>query len=135
MIGSILGGRYRVDSLIGAGGMANVYKAYDEVEKRTVAVKMLKKEHQNDAEFVRRFAREAQAVLSLSHPNIVASYDVGNDEETGLPYIILEYVEGGTLKELIQKEDRSALRPPSILLAKYWTHCNMPTPGASSIGT
>ena len=54
MIGSILGGRYRVDSLIGAGGMANVYKAYDEVEKRTVAVKMLKKEHQNDAEFVRR---------------------------------------------------------------------------------
>ena len=65
MIGSILGGRYRVDSLIGAGGMANVYKAYDEVEKRTVAVKMLKKEHQNDAEFVRRFAREAQAVLSL----------------------------------------------------------------------
>ena len=75
MIGSILGGRYRVDSLIGAGGMANVYKAYDEVEKRTVAVKMLKKEHQNDAEFVRRFAREAQAVLSLSHPNIVASYD------------------------------------------------------------
>lgn len=113
MIGSILGGRYRVDSLIGAGGMANVYKAYDEVEKRTVAVKMLKKEHQNDAEFVRRFAREAQAVLSLSHPNIVASYDVGNDEETGLPYIILEYVEGGTLKELIQK--RGPLSPKTAI--------------------
>lgn len=113
MIGSILGGRYRVDSLIGAGGMANVYKAYDEVEKRTVAVKMLKKEHQNDAEFVRRFAREAQAVLSLSHPNIVASYAVGNDEETGLPYIILEYVEGGTLKELIQK--RGPLSPKTAI--------------------
>ena len=80
MIGSILGGRYRVDSLIGAGGMANVYKAYDEVEKRTVAVKMLKKEHQNDAEFVRRFAREAQAVLSLSHPNIVSVYDVVEED-------------------------------------------------------
>ena len=93
--------------------MANVYKAYDEVEKRTVAVKMLKKEHQNDAEFVRRFAREAQAVLSLSHPNIVASYDVGNDEETGLPYIILEYVEGGTLKELIQK--RGPLSPKTAI--------------------
>lgn len=101
MIGETLGGRYRIDSLIGSGGMANVYKAYDEQEARVVAVKMLKEENRDDAEFVRRFAREAQAVLALSHPNIVESYDVGNDEETGAPYIVLEYVEGGTLKDLI----------------------------------
>ena len=73
MIGSILGGRYRVDSLIGAGGMANVYKAYDEVEKRTVAVKMLKKEHQNDAEFVRRFVLDA---LQYAHTRGIIHRDV-----------------------------------------------------------
>ncbi|NCB30472.1 MAG: serine/threonine-protein kinase, partial [Clostridia bacterium] len=109
MIGTILGGRYRVESLIGSGGMANVYKAYDGLEKRTVAVKMLKDEHRDDAEFVRRFAKEAQAVLTLSHPNIVESYDVGEDEATGATYIVLEYVEGGTLKDLIK--EKGALSP------------------------
>ena len=103
MIGTILGERYRIDSLIGSGGMANVYKAYDLIQNRTVAIKMLKKEHQDDAEFVRRFANEAQAVLTLSHPNIVASYDVGEDADAGA-YIVLEYVEGGTLKDLIKQK-------------------------------
>lgn len=104
MIGTLLSGRYRVESLVGSGGMANVYKAYDQQENRTVAIKTLKDEHRDDAEFVRRFAREAQAVLTLSHPNIVESYDVGEDEATGAIYIVLEYVEGGTLKDLIKEK-------------------------------
>lgn len=102
MIGKIVSGRYLVESLIGSGGMANVYKAYDRVEQRTVALKVLKEEHRGDLEFVRRFEREAKAVLSLNHENIVRSYDVG--EEDGLSYIVLEYVEGSTLKEIIKSD-------------------------------
>ena len=104
MIGTILDSRYLVGCLIGSGGMANVYKAYDRQESRTVAIKTLKDEHRGDAEFVRRFSREAQAVLTLSHPNIVESYDVGEDDVTGATYIVMEYVEGCTLKELIQQK-------------------------------
>lgn len=114
MIGTLLGSRYLVENLIGSGGMANVYKAYDQQENRTVAIKMLKDEHRNDAEFVRRFAREAQAVLTLSHPNIVESYDVGEDETTGATYIVMEYMEGGTLKDLIQQ--KGAL-PPKVAVS------------------
>ena len=68
----IIAEKYRVESLIGSGGMANVYKAFDMVENRTVALKMLKEEHKEDAEFLRRFEREARAVLTLSHPNLLA---------------------------------------------------------------
>ena len=99
----IIAGKYRVESLVGTGGMANVYKAFDIAENRTVALKMLKEEHKDDAEFLRRFEREARAVLTLSHPNIVQSYDVGEDEN-GVPYIVLEYVEGQTLKEYIKSK-------------------------------
>ena len=98
----LVSGRYRIKSLIGSGGMANVYKAYDEESQRIVALKVLKDEHRGDMEFVRRFEREAQAVLMLSHENIVRSYDVGEDD--GVSYIVLEYVEGKTLKELIKEE-------------------------------
>lgn len=99
----IIAEKYRVESLIGSGGMANVYKAFDMVENRTVALKMLKEEHKEDAEFLRRFEREARAVLTLSHPNIVQSYDVGEDENN-VPYIALEYVGGQTLKEYIKSK-------------------------------
>lgn len=102
MIGRVISGRYTVESLIGSGGMANVYKAYDSVLCRTVALKVLKEEHREDKEFVRRFEREARAVLSLSHDNIVHSYAVGEDD--GISYIVLEYVEGSTLKELIKSD-------------------------------
>ena len=98
----LVSGRYRIKSLIGSGGMANVYKAYDEESQRIVALKVLKDEHRGDMEFVRRFEREAQAVLMLSHENIVRSYDVGEDD--GISYIVLEYVEGKTLKEIIKEE-------------------------------
>ena len=98
----LVSGRYRIKSLIGSGGMANVYKAYDEESQRIVALKVIKDEHRGDMEFVRRFEREAQAVLMLSHENIVRSYDVGEDD--GVSYIVLEYVEGKTLKEIIKEE-------------------------------
>jgi len=106
-IGKVVARKYRVDSLIGTGGMANVYKAYTLSGNKPVAIKVLKEEYEQDAEFVRRFRREAQAVVSLSHENIVRSYDVG--EEEGSYYIVLEYVPGMTLKEIIKRD--GALQP------------------------
>ncbi len=97
--GQIIGHRYRVAELIGTGGMSYVYRAINLATRRTVAVKVLKEEFINDAEFLRRFEREARAVLHLSHDNIVRAYDVG--ETNGLPYIVLEYVEGQTLKQIV----------------------------------
>ena len=102
MIGRVISGRYKIESLIGSGGMANVYKAYDNTLNRVVALKVLKEEHREDLEFVRRFEREARAVLSLSHENIVRSYDVGEDGD--ISYIVLEYVEGSTIKEMIKSD-------------------------------
>ncbi len=102
MIGKVISGRYKIESLIGSGGMANVYKAYDNTLNRVVALKVLKEEHREDLEFVRRFEREARAVLSLSHENIVRSYDVGEDGD--ISYIVLEYVEGSTIKEMIKSD-------------------------------
>ena len=99
--GQIIGHRYRIVELIGAGGMSHVYKAINLASRRTVAVKVLKEEFINDAEFLRRFEREARAVLHLSHDNIVRAYDVG--ETNGLPYIVLEYVEGQTLKQIVSE--------------------------------
>lgn len=98
----IIDNRYRVIELIGSGGMAHVYKAKDIITDTIVAVKVLKEENQNDLEFVRRFEREANAVLALSHPNIVKSFNVGVDGE--MHYLVLEYVEGRTLKDVITAE-------------------------------
>ena len=100
--GVIVAGKYRIESLIGTGGMANVYKATDLSGRRTVAVKVLKAEYAQDAEFVRRFRSEAQAVLNLSHENIVRSIDVGQWQDVN--FIVLEYVPGKTLKECIRQE-------------------------------
>lgn len=101
MIGKVLGNRYEILEKISGGGMAFVYKAQCNLLNRIVAIKILKPEFAEDAEFVRRFRREAQAAASLSHPNIVSIYDVG--EEDGLYYIVMEYVEGHTLKDLIRQ--------------------------------
>lgn len=100
LIGKVLAGRYEILEEIGSGGMAVVYKAKCQLLNRFVAVKVLRPDLQNDAEFVRRFNVEAQAAASLTHPNIVSIYDVGNDE--GLHYIVMEYIEGKTLKEYIE---------------------------------
>lgn len=108
MIGSILSGKYQIVEKIGSGGMADVYKAVQLQSHRTVAIKVLKPEFEKDAAFVRRFEQEAQAVLGLSHENIVRSYDVGATEE--LPFIVLEYVEGTTLKERIRAQGKLQMR-------------------------
>ncbi|MHB1651092.1 MAG: Stk1 family PASTA domain-containing Ser/Thr kinase [Desulfitobacteriaceae bacterium] len=97
----VFGGRYEVIERIGAGGMGIVYKAKDLLLNRIVTVKVLREQFLSDEEFVRRFRREAQAAASLSHPNIVSIYDVGKDGE--IEYIVMEYVEGRNLKEVIQE--------------------------------
>ena len=100
MIGKILGNRYEIIEEIGNGGMAIVYRAKCRMLNRYVAIKVLKDEFKVDEEFVKKFNRESQAAASLSHPNIVSVYDVGNDN--GIYYIVMELVEGITLKEYIQ---------------------------------
>ena len=99
--GLVLGNRYRIARRLGRGGMADVYLATDLLENKEVAVKILKAEFSADAEFLRRFEREARAVSSLSHPNIVQVYDIG--EENGIHYMVMEYIEGITLKELLHQ--------------------------------
>lgn len=101
MIGRQLGGRYEVLGRIGGGGMALVYKAHDILLNRYVAVKVLRQQYVNDEEFIRRFRREAQSAASLSHPNIVSIYDVGQELE--VHYIVMEYVEGVTLNDVIKE--------------------------------
>ncbi len=106
MIGQELGGRYEIIARIGGGGMALVYKGHDILLNRKVAVKVLRPQFVHDEEFIRRFRREAQSAASLSHPNVVSIYDVGQEGETH--YIVMEYVEGHNLNEIIQ--DRAPLQ-------------------------
>ena len=108
MIGTILDRKYRIVEIVGSGGMAQVYKAINMSNRRVVAIKMLKDEYKNDAEFLRRFSREANAILNLSHENIVRAYGVGT--HNGLPYLVMEYVEGRTLKDLIEKNGALPVR-------------------------
>ena len=96
-----IGNRYRIVKLIGKGGMADVYLAFDTILKREVAVKVLKSDMADDVVALERFKREAGAVTQLSHPNIVDVYDVGDDGDKH--YIVMEYVKGYTLKQLIKK--------------------------------
>ena len=110
--GTIVGHRYRIIDLIGTGGMAHVYRAVNLSTHKVVAIKVLKSEFRNDAEFLRRFEREARAVLHLSHENIVRAYDVGDTD--GLPYIVLEYVDGRTLKDILVE---NGPMPPRIAVA------------------
>lgn len=101
-IGQIFDRRYRIEKIIGIGGMAIVFEASDLVMKRTVAVKMLKDEIARDAQAVKRFINESKAVSMLSHPNIVSIYDVSVKEN--LKYIVMEHVDGITLKNYMQKK-------------------------------
>lgn len=101
-VGKRLDGRYEVQEIIGVGGMSVVYKAYDNVDDRIVAVKILKEEFLNNEEFKRRFKNESKAIALLSHPNIVKVYDVNFGEK--LQYIVMEYIDGITLKEYITKQ-------------------------------
>lgn len=101
-VGKRLDGRYEIKEIIGVGGMAVVYKAYDNQENRTVAVKILKEEFISNEEFVRRFKNESKAIAMLSHPNIVKVYDVSFGDL--IQYIVMEYIDGITLKEFIERE-------------------------------
>ena len=102
--GKILGNRYEIIEKIGTGGMATVYKAKCKVLNRNVAIKVLKDEFANDAEFIKRFQIEAQSAASLSHQNIVSIFDVGKDD--GMHYIVMELAEGKTLKEIITEKGK-----------------------------
>ena len=106
--GQKINDRYQIIKTIGEGGMANVYLAYDTILDRNVAVKVLRGDLANDEKFVRRFQREALSASSLSHPNIVEVYDVG--EDNGLYYIVMEYIEGKHLKQLIKKRGSLTVR-------------------------
>src|SRR6201991_481007 len=99
LINTLFDGRYRILRRLGSGGMANVYLAEDEELGRRVAIKILNDRHASDDQFVERFRREAKNAAGLSHPNIVSVYDRGQAE--GTYYIAMEYLDGKTLKELI----------------------------------
>ena len=110
---TVVHGRYSILRTLGGGGMARVYLAHDEVLGRDVAIKILRDQYAEDAEFVERFKREARSAASLSHPNIVSVYDRGVAED-GTSYIAMEYVPGGNLKERISRE--GLLDPDSSIL-------------------
>jgi eukaryotic-like serine/threonine-protein kinase len=119
-LGTLLGGRYRLDAEIGRGGMSTVYRALDTVLERRVAIKLMHREIATDSDQLERFRREARAVAQLNHPHIVTVIDAGEEPagataeglhgmatampEVGTPYIVLEYVDGETLKQLIRRE-------------------------------
>lgn len=111
MTGTVVNDRYRIESEVGSGGMAEVYKAYDLEEKRYVAIKVIKSEYCKDPQYIRRFDCEADTVLSLKCKNIVGAYDFGSFE--GRRYIVLEYVEGCTLKESLR--EHGAINPKAAV--------------------
>ncbi|MDX2648033.1 Stk1 family PASTA domain-containing Ser/Thr kinase [Streptomyces sp. PA03-1a] len=124
-----LGGRYELGSVLGRGGMAEVYIAHDTRLGRTVAVKTLRVDLARDPSFQARFRREAQSAASLNHPSIVAVYDTGEDYVDGvsIPYIVMEYVDGSTLRELLHSgrkllPERSLEMTIGILQALEYSH-------------
>ena len=106
----LLGGRYQLETVIGRGGMAEVYRARDVRLDRVVAVKTLRSDLARDPTFQARFRREAQSAASLNHPSVIAVYDTGEDMvgDTSIPYIVMEYVDGSTLRDLL-RENRALL--------------------------
>ncbi|MFZ5966320.1 MAG: Stk1 family PASTA domain-containing Ser/Thr kinase [Bacillota bacterium] len=128
MIGRLLGNRYEIIEKIGGGGMALVYKAKCQLLNRYVAVKILRPEFTSDEDFISKFKRESQAAASLSHPNIVNIYDVG-EEENDIYYIVMEYVKGKTLKKIIKEKapfsiDETINIAKQIALALQHAHAN-----------
>lgn len=109
--GALLGGRYRIRGRVARGGMATVYHATDERLERVVAVKIIQPDHARDSRFLQHFADEAKTVARLTHPNVVAVYDQGTHE--GRPYLVMEFVRGATLREVLQ--DRRRVDPSEAL--------------------
>ena len=100
--GKRLDGRYEIHELLGVGGMAVVYRAYDTIDDRMVAIKILKDEFAGNSDFLRRFRNESKAIAVLSHPNIVKVYDVSFGDR--IQYIVMEYVDGITLKQYLDQQ-------------------------------
>lgn len=124
-IGMVLDGRYEILEIIGVGGMAVVYKAIDHRLNRLVAVKILKDDYLNDAEFRRRFHGESQAVAMMSHPNIVSVYDVSKND--GLDYIVMELIDGITLKQYMDQRSPLSWRETlhfAMQIAKALEHAH-----------
>ena len=110
-VGTLLNGRYRLDAQIGHGGMSTVYRAFDTVLERQVAIKLMHREIASDSDQLERFRREARAVAQLNHPHVVGVIDAGEEGDprrpgAGTPYIVFEYVEGETLKDRIRRHGR-----------------------------
>ena len=103
IVGEVINSRYDIKMLIGDGGMANVYLAYDRILRKNVAIKMLRYELSKDESFIKRFNREATQVTNLEHPNIVESYAIGEYKEQ--PFIVMEYIRGRTLKDYLREMD------------------------------
>jgi serine/threonine protein kinase len=119
-LGTTLGGRYRLDARIGHGGMSTVYRAFDTVLERRVAIKLMHREIAADSDQLERFRREARAVAQLNHPHIVTVIDAGEwdahddpDGVRGTPYMVLEHIDGETFKELIRRD--APLEVPTVL--------------------
>ncbi len=118
LLGTVIGGRYRLDAEIGRGGMSTVYRAFDTVLERPVAIKLMHREIAADSDQLERFRREARSVAQLNHPHVVTVIDAGEEPSpdggesnpthphgaVGAPYIVLEYVDGETLKDIIRRE-------------------------------
>ena len=118
-IGQTLGGRYRIDEILGQGGMSAVYKAYDPNLKRVVAIKLIHTHLAGDPKFLSRFEEEAAAVAQLRHPNIVQVFDFNHDED--LYYMVQEFVDGETLQERLRRLKRSGKRMPVAEAIQYTT--------------
>ena len=129
--GKRLDGRYEIQELIGVGGMAVVYKAYDTIDDRTVALKILKDEFLGNQEFIRRFKNESKAIAVLDHPNIVKVYDVSFGDR--LQYIVMEYIDGISLKEYLNQQKEIRWKEALHFTCKSSEHCSMPMRKASFI--
>ena len=129
LIGKIIRRRFRVEEVIGRGGMAIVYRAFDLRTHQTVALKVLREEYENDPEYQARFKREAEACRRLNHPNIVNLVDSG--VVGGVAFIALEYVDGETLKERIVRLGRLG---QCTLRCRSLRPCPMPTSAVSFTG-
>lgn len=109
-VGTLLSQRYRLDAKVGSGGMSSVYRAFDTVLERQVAIKLMHREIAGDSDQLERFRREARAVAQLNHPHVVGVIDAGEEDDDGdgfsTPYIVFEFVEGETLKDRIRRNGR-----------------------------
>ena len=132
-IGSMLGGRYQIEEIVGVGGMAVVYRARDTILGRDVALKVLKKEFAEDPDIRKRFSIESRAVAKLSHHNIVSVFDVGSED--GTDYIVMELIEGITLKQYLQRKAICRGRRPFSSLSRLPARSCTHTRAASSIRT